>query len=102
MSWADFYEEEERYPFIGVVQGEFFDEQGKPLPELAKVKVALATAREVQKQREIERQRKVAERQAKRQANMQTTPPRRMAVPVQPPPPQQMEATTTTTTGSEL
>jgi len=83
LSWVEFYENEEKYPFLGVVRGDFYDAEGKPLPELGKVQDALAVAKEVQKQREIERQRKVAERQAKRQANMQTTPPRRMEDPVQ-------------------
>ena len=101
LSWVEFYENEEKYPFLGVVQGEFYDAEGKPLPELTKVQEALAVAKEVQKQREIERQRKVAEREAKRKANMKTTPPRRMVNPVQQQQ-QQQKPKTTASVGAEL
>eukprot|EP00977_Amphora_coffeiformis_P002731 scaffold521_cov167-Amphora_coffeaeformis.AAC.22 len=101
LSWVEFYEKEEKYPFLGVMQGEFYDAEGKPLPELAKVQEAMAAAKEVQKQREIERQRKVAAREAKRKANMQPIPPRRMVNPVQQE--QQPKMTTATTgVGAEL
>lgn len=67
LSWRDFYENEDKYPFVGVVEGPFYDKNGQPLPELARVEEALAEAKKAQEAREAERQRKLAERARKKE-----------------------------------
>ena len=72
LSWIDFYENEEKYPFIGVVQGVFYDENGNGTPELERLNHAMDEARAEQRKREIERQRKREEREKKRKERMGT------------------------------
>ena len=71
LSWIDFYRDEEKYPLVGVVEGNFYDGQGQPLPELKRVTEAMSLALQEQKRREAERQQKLAERKKKQQQQQQ-------------------------------
>ena len=77
-----------------MVQGECYTADGQPTAARAEVGQALAAAKEVQRQREEERKRKVAAREAKRKLNME--PSMNMARPLGQVPPQKMS------TGLEL
>lgn len=65
LSWIEFYEKEDKYPQVGVVQGEFYDQDGNATPELARVNEAMEEARVEQQRKEAERQRRIAERKRK-------------------------------------
>mmetsp|Transcript_22717 Transcript_22717/g.52538 ORF Transcript_22717/g.52538 Transcript_22717/m.52538 type:complete len:165 (-) Transcript_22717:414-908(-) len=41
--WREFYEKEKRYPFLGLLQGRFYDEDGNPTEELKRFRERLAT-----------------------------------------------------------
>ena len=77
LSWIDFYEKEDKYPCIGVVQGIFYDADGQPTAENSRVQEAMQEARVEMKKREEERQRRLAERKKKRQQQRQQ--PQQMA-----------------------
>ena len=77
-SWADFYAEEEKYPFIGLLIGELYDENGQPTEQVAKINVLIAEAeveaaekkrqrkeRIAQKRKENEEKKKLLEQQKK-------------------------------------
>lgn len=36
-TWAEFYEKEERYPFIGVLEGDLYDKEGNPTAMMERV-----------------------------------------------------------------
>lgn len=56
-TWTEFYEKEEKYPFIGLLVGELFDEDGKTTETYAKVQEMIAEA----KVAVVEQKKKVAE-----------------------------------------
>lgn len=64
-TWKDFYAKEDKYPFVGVLHGNFYDENGNPTPELERVRRAAAEGKILQE----ERNKKIRERvaQAKRE-----------------------------------
>lgn len=65
LSWVDFYEGEAKYPLVGVVQGTFYDEEGKPTAERLRLLEALEVARKEQERKTAERQKKIEERKRK-------------------------------------
>jgi predicted heme/steroid binding protein len=44
--WKDFYENDEKYPFLGLLAGRYFDSAGQPTAETATWKAALEEAKE--------------------------------------------------------
>jgi hypothetical protein len=67
VQWVDFYENEEKYPFLGVVEGVFYDQNGNPTPEKMRVLEALEVARKEVARKAEERQKKIAERKRRQQ-----------------------------------
>lgn len=43
--WAEFYEKEEKYPFVGYLVGDLYDETGKPTEMMGKVEEMIAEAK---------------------------------------------------------
>lgn len=37
-TWREFYEKEEKYPFLGLLQGDYFDEDGGPTPIMTEIR----------------------------------------------------------------
>jgi predicted heme/steroid binding protein len=71
--WAEFYENEEKYPFVGFLVGELYDETGKPTEAMAQVKEKIAEAQVIiaekkKKTAEIIARRKVEDAEKKRLA----------------------------------
>jgi len=71
-TWRDFYAKEEKYPFIGVLEGELYDRNGKPTEEMQRVESAIAEGKKKmeerqRKQKELveRRKREAAEKKAK-------------------------------------
>lgn len=62
--WSQFYDDEDKYPFIGLLVGELYDSDGSPTEELKKVRVMIAKAR-IEAE---ERKKRTAELIAKRKA----------------------------------
>lgn len=55
--WSQFYDDEEKYPFIGLLEGELYDKDGNPTESMKKVREKIAEAK-VQAE---ERKKKTAE-----------------------------------------
>ena len=64
--WREFYEKEDKYPFVGLLEGELYDKDGNPTEMHAKVAEIVADYKVKAKEREKERERKIAERKAER------------------------------------
>lgn len=43
-SWRKFYAEKDKYPFVGVLQGIFYDKDGKPTEELKNMRERMKKA----------------------------------------------------------
>lgn len=80
-SWAEFYEKEDKYPFVGLLKGDLYDDSGKPTELLGKLDVLIAEAkveneekkrlrkeRIAKKRRENEEKKKLLEQKRKEQA----------------------------------
>jgi hypothetical protein len=44
-TWTDFYDKEDKYPFVGVLEGELYDKDGQPTAVMAEVKQKIEEAR---------------------------------------------------------
>jgi predicted heme/steroid binding protein len=60
--WREFYEKEEKYPFLGVLEGYLYDSEGKPTDILKKIEVIAEGEKAVAAEREKERQARIAYR----------------------------------------
>ena len=72
--WAGFYEKEEKYPFIGLLEGDLYDKDGNPTPMMDQVQDMIAEGRSAvaeQKKKTDEviarRKREAAEKKKKEQ-----------------------------------
>lgn len=72
--WAGFYEKEEKYPFVGLLEGDLYDKDGNPTPMMDQVQEMIAEGRrgvEEQKKKTDEiiarRKREDAEKKKKQQ-----------------------------------
>jgi Cytochrome b5-like Heme/Steroid binding domain len=72
--WAGFYEKEEKYPFIGLLEGDLYDKDGNPTPMMDEVQEMIAEGRSAvaeQKKKTDEiiarRKREAAEKKKKEQ-----------------------------------
>jgi predicted heme/steroid binding protein len=42
-NWRKFYEDQDKYPFVGVLHGTFYNSEGKPTPMLRDIRLRIAT-----------------------------------------------------------
>jgi hypothetical protein len=68
--WRNFYEGEEKYPFLGLLQGEFFDEDGGPTETMTKIRTMIRNYVPRSVQRKKERDEKKAAAAAKAREEM--------------------------------
>jgi predicted heme/steroid binding protein len=57
-TWREFYEKEEKYPFVGVLEGAYYTAEGEPTEALLRVRKAAAEGKVIQE----ERKKRIAER----------------------------------------
>ena len=67
-SWRGFYETEERYPFVGLLKGYLYDENGNPSELLQRVQTIAAAEKVKAEIKEKERKARVAAKRAQREA----------------------------------
>ena len=65
-TWREFYEKEEKYPFVGVLEGEYFDSEGNPTEVTMKLREIIKVEKVNAEIREAERKAKIAARREKR------------------------------------
>lgn len=70
-SWRDFYAKEDKYPFVGVLEGVFYDKEGNPTADLESVRVAAAEAQIAMEEKNRIIQERVAERKREKEAKDQ-------------------------------
>lgn len=63
--WRQFYEKEEKYPFVGVLEGELYDKDGNPTEQHQRVVEAIAEGKVEMDKIKKEREEKIAERKRK-------------------------------------
>lgn len=68
--WREFYEKEEKYPFVGLVVGEFYDENGDPTEVHKKIKAIAEEEKVKQEIRKKEREARIAERKKRKDAEL--------------------------------
>jgi hypothetical protein len=66
--WRRFYEAHEEYRFLGVLNGEYYDSEGKETPYLVKIKETIVIAKAEAMEREKKRQEDLMKRKAARLA----------------------------------
>mmetsp|Transcript_25163 Transcript_25163/g.29127 ORF Transcript_25163/g.29127 Transcript_25163/m.29127 type:complete len:190 (-) Transcript_25163:159-728(-) len=62
--WREFYEKHETYRFLGILEGEYYDNEGKPTPYLEEIRSTVAIA--VEKVEEDKRKRRERREEAQR------------------------------------
>jgi len=71
-TWREFYQDEAKYPFLGLLEGELYDRNGQPTEEMMRVQVAITEGKrkleeQKKKQAEVfERRRKEREEKKKK------------------------------------
>ena len=63
--WAKFYREEDKYPFIGLLEGYLYDKDGNPTEKLIQIRETIAKEDIVFEQKKKEREERIAERKKK-------------------------------------
>lgn len=66
-TWKDFYAKEEKYPFVGLLHGAFYDESGHPTAELERVRKASAEGKIMQEERNKKIKERVAQAKKERE-----------------------------------
>jgi Cytochrome b5-like Heme/Steroid binding domain len=66
-TWKDFYAKEDKYPFVGVLHGEFYDADGHPTAELERVRKASAEGKILQEERNKKIKERVAQAKKERE-----------------------------------
>mmetsp|Transcript_19563 Transcript_19563/g.24666 ORF Transcript_19563/g.24666 Transcript_19563/m.24666 type:complete len:100 (-) Transcript_19563:138-437(-) len=66
--WRDFYEQHETYKFLGVLEGDYYDSEGKETPDLVKIRETIVTTRTEYEETERKRKEDLAKRRAARLA----------------------------------
>lgn len=66
--WVDFYENEEKYPFLGLVDGTFYDKDGNPKEELTELQVKMAEQKARVDDIMSQRREKIAARKKEKEA----------------------------------
>jgi predicted heme/steroid binding protein len=66
--WVEFYENEEKYPFLGLVDGTFYDKDGNPTLELTELQVKMAEQKARVDDILAQRKAKMAERRKEKEA----------------------------------
>lgn len=67
--WRSFYEKHEEYRFLGVLEGEYYDSNGKETEYLLKIRETIAVAKKESEERERLRREELDKRRAARLAN---------------------------------
>lgn len=67
-NWRSFYETEEKYKYIGVLEGVLYDRDGNPTDELLRLRGVLAEAKVEAERREAARKEKIRQRRLKKEA----------------------------------
>jgi predicted heme/steroid binding protein len=65
--WRDFYATEEKYSFVGFLDGDFYDKDGNPTELNKRVQAIVAEEKVKMEVRQREREEKIAERRKKRE-----------------------------------
>lgn len=65
-TWREFYEKEDKYPFVGLLVGEMYDKDGNPTETNKKIQEIVVVEKARAEEREKERQAKIAARRAKK------------------------------------
>ncbi|GKY92610.1 hypothetical protein MPSEU_000231100 [Mayamaea pseudoterrestris] len=63
--WKKFYEDSDKYHFVGVLEGDLYDKDGKPTDEMTKVQERIAEGRAERERKKAETDRKIKERKEK-------------------------------------
>jgi Cytochrome b5-like Heme/Steroid binding domain len=66
-TWKDFYTNEDKYPFVGILHGTFYDAHGRPTPELERVRKASAEGKVLQEERNKKIQERIAQAKKERE-----------------------------------
>ena len=66
--WRSFYETHDTYIFLGVLEGEYYDKEGKATPYLEEIKEKIVTGRKVVEEKERKRKEEQKRRRAERLA----------------------------------
>jgi predicted heme/steroid binding protein len=66
--WRSFYEEGDKYPFIGLLEGDLYDKDGQPTDMLKKAREQIAEAKVVADAKQKERDEKVKQREQRQKA----------------------------------
>ena len=61
-TWTDFYEKEDKYPFIGLLEGDLYDKDGNPTPMMEQVQEMIAEGRRAADEQKKKRQEVIARR----------------------------------------
>ena len=68
--WRDFYEKEEKYPFIGLLEGELYDKDGNPTDLQKRLMITIKKEKAKMEERQKEREARIAARRKKREAEV--------------------------------
>lgn len=66
--WREFYEKEEKYPLVGILECELFDKDGKPTEEMEKLQTRIQEQKKVAAVKDAERKEKIKQRRLKKEA----------------------------------
>jgi len=63
--WRDFYRNSDKYPFVGLLEGDLYDKDGNPTTELNQVEERIAKQKKVDELKEAARQERIKQRKLK-------------------------------------
>jgi hypothetical protein len=66
-TWRKFYEDDEKYPYVGLLNGRLYDKDGNPTEELTVARVQIAEAKVVAEERKKKRDAIIAQRKKDRE-----------------------------------
>ena len=66
-TWREFYAKEDKYPFVGVLEGELYDAEGKPTDEMRRVAEKMEEGKRKMEERTRINREKAAERKKARE-----------------------------------
>ena len=68
--WREFYEKEEKYSFVGLLEGELYDKDGNPTDLQKKLMVTVKKEKAKMEEKQKEREARIAARRKKREAEV--------------------------------
>lgn len=66
-TWREFYEKEDKYNFVGVLEGELYDSEGKPTDELKRIDEAIIEGKVKMEEKKKKNRELAAKRRADRE-----------------------------------